>query len=252
MQRLFRLAQSSTSHIDPLSLTRAPSAPLRGNNLLILYKTGISCVIFPKTLTGRQALRTRIRYFRKARGLTQTELAESLGTTAATVSRLETADMTLSTGWLERIAQALDVGVTDLISAGRENLACQVELRVGGLVAPLPEAIPLAPALAEGTRDPVALRVAREIGPYSAGDMLIADTVPVRDASALLGRDCLITNTENRRLFGRLASLEGGTCLVVPPEAGAAALKLSEVEKVAPVVALIRHFPPVSRPRSGR
>lgn len=42
-------------------------------------------------------MRTRIRHFRKARGLTQTELAEALGTTAATVSRLETADMTVST-----------------------------------------------------------------------------------------------------------------------------------------------------------
>lgn len=223
-----------------------------GNNLLILYKVGVSCVIFLRTRTGRQALRTRIRYFRKARGLTQTELAESLGTTAATVSRLETADMTLSTGWLERIAQALDVGVTDLISAGRENLLCLAELRVGGLVVHLPEALPLAPALAEGTRDPVALRVAEEIGPYAAGDILIVDMVPVGDAHALLGRDCLIANAENTRLFGRLASLEGRECLVVPPEAGAAALKLLEVERVAPVVALIRRFPPVSRPRSGR
>jgi hypothetical protein len=160
--------------------------------------------------------------------------------------------MTLSTGWLERIAQALDVGVTDLIGAGRESLVCRAELRPGGLVIPLPEAIPLAPALAEGARDPVALRVAEEIGPYAAGDMLIVDMVLVGDASALLGRDCLISNAENRHLFGRLASLEGRECLVVPPEAGAAALKLSEVEKVAPVVALIRRFPPVSRPRSGR
>lgn len=252
MQCLFRFGQSSTSHHSPLSLTRAPSAPFRGNNLLILYKEGISCVIFRGTHTGRQALQTRIRYFRKARGLTQTELAESLGTTAATVSRLETADMTLSTGWLERIAQALDVGVTDLISSGRESLVCQAELRPGGLVASLTEAIPLAPALAEGARDPVALRVAQELGPYSAGDLLIADLVQVEEATALPGRDCLVSNAENRRLFGRLAFLEGRECLVVPPEAGAAALKLSDVKKVAPVVALIRRFPSVSRPRSGK
>src|SRR5690554_5348744 len=166
MLSLFHFAQSSTSHAAPLSLTRAPNAPSQGSNLLILYTRGISCVIFPETRTGRQALRTKIRYFRKARGLTQTELADSLGTPAATVSRLETADMTLSTGWLERIAQALDVGVTDLISAGRESLVCQRELRLGGLVAPLPEAIPLAPALAEGARNPLALLVAEEIGPY--------------------------------------------------------------------------------------
>lgn len=197
-------------------------------------------------------MRTRIRYFRKARGMTQTKLAESLGTTAATVSRLETADMTVSTGWLERLAEALDVGVTDLLGAGPESLVCRAEVRRSGAVAALAEAVPLSPALAEGAREPVALRVAEEIGPYMAGDMLITDRVSVEDAAPFLGRDCIVANVENERVFGRLASLDGRVCLVVPPEAGAAALKLTGADWVAPVIAQIRRFPPVSRLRSDR
>ena len=47
-------------------------------------------------------MKTRIRHFRKLKGLTQSGLALRLSTTAATVSRLATADMTVSTDWLER------------------------------------------------------------------------------------------------------------------------------------------------------
>lgn len=197
-------------------------------------------------------MRTRIRHFRKARGLTQTELAEALGTTAATVSRLETADMTVSTDWLERLAGALEVNVRDLIGGEPGNLVCQAELRRGGRVATLATGIPLSPSLAEGAREPLAFLAAEEMGLYAAGDMLIADRVQSEEAGALLGRDCIAAGMDGARHFGRLVEISGRRCVVVPPEAGAAAIALDEADWVAPVVALIRRFPPVSPRRSGR
>ncbi len=90
-------------------------------------------------------MKTRIRHFRKLKGLTQSGLAVRLGTTAATVSRLETADMTVSTDWLERIAAALGVTPGDLIDVALPNrLVALGELGAGGTVATLPsEAAPV-------------------------------------------------------------------------------------------------------------
>jgi transcriptional regulator with XRE-family HTH domain len=197
-------------------------------------------------------VRTRIRHFRKQRGLTQSELAAALGTTAATVSRLETADMTVSTGWLERLAGVLGVEVADLVGGSeRTGLVCLAELGRGGAVRALAEGIPLSPSLAAPAREPLAFRVAEEMGDYAAGDMLIADKVPAGEALPLLGRDCIVADRQGGRVFGRLVSAAGGHCLVVPPEAGAAAREIAAADWIAPVVSLVRTFAPVSRPRSG-
>lgn len=198
-------------------------------------------------------MRTRIRHFRKQRGLTQTGLAAALGTTAATVSRLETADMTVSTGWLERIAAVLGVEAADLVGGSeRAGLVCLAEIGRGGAVRALAEGLPLSPSLAAPARDPLAFRVAEDMGSYAAGDMLIADRVPAGDAAPLLGRDCIVADINGERVFGRLVSAAGGHCLAVPPEAGAAAREIAAADWIAPVVSLVRMFPPVSRPRSGR
>jgi transcriptional regulator with XRE-family HTH domain len=59
---------------------------------------------------------TRIRELRKARGFTLKELALAIGTTPQTVQRLETANMTVSTEWLEKIAKALVLEPYQLLS----------------------------------------------------------------------------------------------------------------------------------------
>jgi transcriptional regulator with XRE-family HTH domain len=57
----------------------------------------------PTTIT------TQIRAVRKARGFTLKDLANAIGTTPQTVQRLETANMTVSLEWLQRIADALGI-----------------------------------------------------------------------------------------------------------------------------------------------
>ncbi len=59
--------------------------------------------------------RTHIRDFRKARGLTLTQLAGLIGTTPQTVQRLEADTMTLSLDWLEKIARALGTQPASLL-----------------------------------------------------------------------------------------------------------------------------------------
>jgi transcriptional regulator with XRE-family HTH domain len=56
-----------------------------------------------------------IAFYRKSRGLSQTELAERIGTTLNMLGKLERGDRTLDTDWLQRIGKALDVEPRDLI-----------------------------------------------------------------------------------------------------------------------------------------
>lgn len=60
-------------------------------------------------------MKLRIAELRAARGLSQTDLAERLGTTQAAVSRMETGSRDLNTARLEQVARALGVTVADLI-----------------------------------------------------------------------------------------------------------------------------------------
>lgn len=197
-------------------------------------------------------MRTRIRHFRKQRGLTQTELALRLGTTAATVSRLETADMTVSTGWLERIAGELDIGVMDLLDAPSGSFhAVTGEVRRGGNVVTLPEAVSLPPSFLSLAREPMGFRIGETLGAYADGDMLVADRMTVAEAAGALGRDCFAGGAEGDLAFGRLALIDAQRCLLMPPESGACPREVLSPVWVAPVVTLLRNYPPVRRTRPG-
>lgn len=188
-------------------------------------------------------MKTRIRYFRRLRRLTQAELARRAGTTAATISRLETSDMTVSTDWLEKLAAALDVRVTELVGKpqtphipwvgqiGRDGLF-DTALAAGDEMLTLE-----APA-----RDPVALRIHVNMGPYCAGDVLIADRLPPEHAARALGRDCIVEVDGESSGFGRFVSSADGNFLLVPPDPGAQARALPTPDWIAPVVMLIRHL----------
>ncbi|MBC7102954.1 MAG: helix-turn-helix transcriptional regulator [Parvibaculum sp.] len=197
-------------------------------------------------------MRTRIRHFRKQRGLTQTELAQRLGTTAATVSRLETADMTVSTGWLERIAGELAVGVRDLLDAPAESRhAVTGEVRRGGNVFALPKPEPVPPSLLSLAHEPMAFRIGETLGAYAGGDVLVADRMAVAEAVEALGRDCFAGGAEGDLAFGRLALLDAQRCLLMPPESGAPPREFLSPVWIAPVVTLLRNYPPVRRTRPG-
>ena len=202
-------------------------------------------------------MRTRIRHFRKQRGLTQTELGLRLGTTAATVSRLETADMTVSTGWLERIAGELDVGVRDLLEAPAESsFAVTGEVRRGGNVVALPEPVSLPPPFLSLAHEPMVFRIGDmpgvcSGGAHAAGDVLVADRMTVAEAEGALGRDCFAGGPEGDLAFGRLALLCADRCLLMPPESGSPPREVLSPSWIAPVVALFRNYPAVRKMRPG-
>lgn len=186
-------------------------------------------------------MKTRLRHFRTRRGLTQGDLARRLGTTAATISRLETADMTVSTDWLEKFASALDVAVSDLIATPDEGAAMLAGSLAsdGGVSPPAPGETSI--TLDVAVRRPVALRVAGSFGPYRSGDLLIGSKHAPGEAPQFAGRECILSASGTVR-FGKLVSIGGEGTLLLVPIAGAEAARLDRIDWLAPVALMIRRF----------
>tara|TARA_R110000868_G_scaffold307442_1_gene569107 strand:+ start:13392 stop:13961 length:570 start_codon:yes stop_codon:yes gene_type:complete len=189
-------------------------------------------------------VKTRIRYHRKLRRWTQPELARQIGTTAATISRLETADMSVSIEWLQRFADVFGVAVSALIDDAQSSarIPCVGTLNRGGTISSDNADERDDVTLEALARNPIAVRVHENIGNYCAGDIIIADRLPITDIQRALGRDCFVAIEGEDEGFGRFVSSGHGTYLLVPPEPGAQARDLPDPGWVAPVVMLIRHL----------
>ena len=177
------------------------------------------------------------------RRLTQADLAAIIGTTAATVSRLETADMTVSMDWLKRFADVFKVQIADLIDEARTNgVPCVGAIGRDGLLETQGFSEETSVTFEPPARHPIALRIRENVGAYCAGDIVIADRLAPEDASRALGRDCIVEVHGEGSGFGRFVSSVDGHFLLVPPEPGAQARPLATPDWIAPVVMLIRYL----------
>ncbi len=188
-------------------------------------------------------METKIRYYRKLRRLTQAELAALIGTTAATVSRLETTDMKASMTWLKLLADVFNVQISALIDEPRAEglVPCLGQIGRSGefSAASVDEDVVTLEAPA---RYPIALRIGENLGPYCIGDVVIVDRMTPEHVSRALGRDCFVEINGEVSGFGRFVSTDEGRYLLVPHTPGAQARSLPTPDWVAPVVMLIRHF----------
>ncbi|MCP1337341.1 helix-turn-helix domain-containing protein [Futiania mangrovi] len=184
----------------------------------------------------------RIRHFRKLRNLKLRELAERIGTTPQSVSRLETGHMTLSLDWLNRIADALDVHPTDLIDAPPQDRGVTPLLGHVGATGqvedgPLGDIELVFPAV-----QPVAVRLLHPIAGYRAGEVLVADRKG-GDPGRAAGRDALVELADGSRRLVRVVPGAGprGGYLFVSLDYSQV-FSASEVRSIAPVVMSVRYL----------
>lgn len=165
-------------------------------------------------------MQTRIREVRKAKGLTLAEVAArcSPPTTAQTIGRLETGTRTVSVSWLNRIAAALEVDPSELVSLpGRPDVPVVAVLGPGGAESPRRSMVLTAPLVQDNL---VGMIVDVAQGDYRAGDELWLGQLPPDRFAEALNRDVLAPLPDGRFAFGRLIATEPGRIQVLPPMPG--------------------------------
>ncbi len=183
---------------------------------------------------------TCIREVRRAKGLTLQDVADACvpPTTAQTIGRLETGTRTVSVDWLNRIAAALGVTASDLVTLpARADLPLVATLSAAGAAAPRRVATLPVPQPAPGQ---VAILVHADIGDYRCGDEIWCDRIAPDAFAAALDRDLLVPQGAGRLLFGRLIDRGEGEIVVLPPGHGARRQALADPPWAAVAVRLVR------------
>ncbi len=183
---------------------------------------------------------TCIREVRRAKGLTLLDVAQrcSPPTTAQTIGRLETGTRTVSVGWLNRIAAALDVAAGDLVAMpDHADLPVAAILDGDGVNAPRRDAVVTPPVAAPGM---VAIQVETSVGDYRSGDTIWCQRVAPADFGILLNRDVLLPRPAGRFIFGRLINRDGAMLQILPLGAGGKQQVITDPPWAAHAVRLIR------------
>lgn len=169
-------------------------------------------------------MQTRIREVRKAKGLTLAEVAArcSPPTTAQTIGRLETGTRTVSVGWLNRIAAALGVDPSELVSLpDRPDVPVAAILGPAGAEAPRRPMMLAAPSV---QADLIGMTVEATQGEYRAGDEIWLTRVAPEAFALGLNKDVLVPLPEDgpgvSAFSGEsLGGAAGGGAVGGPPEA---------------------------------
>ena len=185
---------------------------------------------------------TRLREVRRARKMTLQDVANRCDppTTPQTIGRLETGVRTVSVGWLNRIARALDVEAADLVTLPeREDIPLAAILEQDGARAPRQMAVVLPPQPAAGL---VAMAVEAGIGDYRSGDEIWLSRLGPDQFASALNRDVLVPRPGGRFLFGRLIGREGDKLHMLPLGAGQRQTVVTDPPWAAVAVRLIREL----------
>ena len=183
---------------------------------------------------------TCIREVRRAKGLTLQDVADRCKpkTTPQNIGRLETGARTVSVGWLNRIAQALEVEAANLVRLPeRPDVPLAAILNAGEAIAPRRPAV-VVPAQARP--ELIAVLVEGGIGDYRTRDEIWCERLTPAKFGSALNRDILVPRPGGRFLFGRMIGREAGKLLILPPGAGSRQQIVTDPEWIAVAIKLIR------------
>ncbi|UZK68085.1 helix-turn-helix domain-containing protein [Sphingomonas sp. S1-29] len=183
---------------------------------------------------------TAIREVRRAKQMTLDDVARRCQppTTAQTIGRLETGTRTVSVVWLNRIAAALGVEASDLVTLpDRPDIAVAAVLDAGGAHAPGRPAT-VVPPRAEA--DLVAVTVAASIGDYRTGDVVWCRRLAPEAFGRGVNRDVLVPRPAGRFVFGRLIDRDGGKLHLLPLGANSRQQVVTDPPWMAVAVQLVR------------
>ena len=185
----------------------------------------------------------RIRDIRRQMGLTLAEVAARCTppTTAQTIGRLETGTRSLSLGWMNRIAAALDVE-PELLLRGEQSRQPRLVARLtaSGAEALTSPADAILPTALGGEGALVAMSVEASAGEYRAGDQLWLREVEPENFPRQLNRDVLVPRPGGRFAFGRMIDRDETRIALLPPGPGQRQMVVENPAWIAVAEMLVR------------
>jgi transcriptional regulator with XRE-family HTH domain len=183
--------------------------------------------------------------------MTLQTLAQKVGTTAQTIQRLETGNMTVSLDWLTRIADVFKVPAAALLVSDKTaSVPILGDLNADGIVTPAAGSEPAASlSLVISAPHPVAVHVGETLQSrsneraYAAGSWLIGGKADLDPDVAMTPRDCLVASINGRISLQRAAIDKGKVVFAPEGDRGGFAEELAtEVAWIAPVLMAVRYF----------
>jgi transcriptional regulator with XRE-family HTH domain len=185
----------------------------------------------------------RIRDIRREKALTLADVAARCrpATTAQTIGRLETGTRNLSLGWMNRIAEALEVAPELLLRGAQPAqprlIARITDAGIEALAAPRDAILPTALG-GDGTL--VAMAVEASAGEYRAGDQLWLRQLAPEHFPRLLNRDVLAPRPGGRFAFARMIDRDENRIALLPLGAGQRQLIIDNPPWLAVAEMLVR------------
>jgi DNA-binding Xre family transcriptional regulator len=175
--------------------------------------------------------------------MTLKELADKISTTPQTVQRLETANMTVSTDWLEKIARALLVEPADLLGT-RSSREIQLIGRIGdqGRVTRSQQEQNSIIHLDVPADNPIAARLDMRIGYFESGTVLIANRFRTEDMDNAHGVDCLVSVSDGPVLLRRLIRGRNSGWTLIPLDNGMEVQYDQRIDWAARIIMSIKYF----------
>jgi transcriptional regulator with XRE-family HTH domain len=195
--------------------------------------------IRPKTI----GMQTRIREFRKLRGMTLKQLAHKIHTTPQTIQRLETDNMTVSMEWLQKIAHALTVEPIDLVGArGVREIPLLGRADEHGRIISREQEAGAKVNLEVAGDDPVAVRIDAAVGGFEPGTVLIGNRFRPEDLDNAHGTDCLVAVADGPVLLRRLVRGRNAGWTLIPHENGGEVQYDRAIAWAARILMAIRYY----------
>ncbi len=186
-------------------------------------------------------MRNKLRQLRHERKMTLVQVADALGTTPQTVSRLENQVITLSVDWLERFAKLYQTDPADLLrgdetreirNLGTADAAGSVRSDEDG---PFFLSVP--------AFTPVAVRLTAGLGPYDANDVLIGNRLEGEDMVNVIGHNAIAGLRNGTVRIGRLIKGREDSFTLVPLDPGADIHYNAALDWAAKIVMRITTYP---------
>lgn len=187
---------------------------------------------------------TRIREFRKLRGMTLSYLAQRVGTTAQTIQRLETGNMTVSLDWLRKIAEVFGLPAAALlVTDATASVPILGEIDAAGTVRPLTNpAAPKTLSIVVASPSPIAAHVATAVGGFDPETFLVANRIDFDPEILLEQRRCLLGLASGDMLLRTVTSGDGGLLVDWPRACEQGMISTADITWVAPLTMALRYF----------